>query len=164
MAAPRGSDSIGPTAHYTGHVWARNGLSHPALDTREGLLMHAALAPTMLAARLAGLPTLDGNLLARHRRIDERLEAAISSGRVGQVLEVACGMSPRGWRFTERHPDLVYVEADLPAMVERKRAALARIGRPPAHRTAELDALDPDGPRSLSAVTAPLDPRAAWRS
>ena len=27
------SASVSPTAHYTGHIWARNGLSHPALDT-----------------------------------------------------------------------------------------------------------------------------------
>src|SRR5690242_16929077 len=25
----RGSAAISPTAHYTGHVWGRNGLSHP---------------------------------------------------------------------------------------------------------------------------------------
>ena len=31
-----GSDAISPTAHYTGYVWARNGLSHPALETPEG--------------------------------------------------------------------------------------------------------------------------------
>ena len=30
------STSISPTAHYTGYVWARNGLSHPALASREG--------------------------------------------------------------------------------------------------------------------------------
>ena len=27
------SEAISPTAHYTGYVWARNGLSHPALST-----------------------------------------------------------------------------------------------------------------------------------
>ena len=27
------SESISPTAHYTGYVWARNGLSHPELET-----------------------------------------------------------------------------------------------------------------------------------
>ncbi len=30
------SDAISPTAHYTGYVWARNGLSHPELETLEG--------------------------------------------------------------------------------------------------------------------------------
>ena len=38
----RGSDAISPTAHYTGHVWVRNGLSHPELATREGRVMFDA--------------------------------------------------------------------------------------------------------------------------
>lgn len=150
--------SIGPTAHYTGQVWSRNGLSHPELDTVEGRVLHALTAPTMLASRLLGGPTLDGALLGRHRVIDALLEEAIAAGRVGQVVEVACGMSPRGWRFTEHHPDLVYVEADLPDMAARKREALERIGRPKRHRVVELDALAADGPLSLAAITAPLDP------
>jgi O-methyltransferase involved in polyketide biosynthesis len=68
-------------------------------------------------------------------------------------------MSPRGWRFTERHPELVYVETDLPGMAERKRKALEEIGdRPAAHRVAELDALTDDGPASLPAVAEDLYP------
>lgn len=33
------SDAISPTAHYTGQVWWRSGLSHPLLATREGRVM-----------------------------------------------------------------------------------------------------------------------------
>jgi O-methyltransferase involved in polyketide biosynthesis len=150
--------SIGPTAHYTGYVWSRHGLSHPELTTAEGRALYLAAAGPQLPLRLLGAPTIEDFLLARHTVIDALLEEAIAAGRVGQVLEVACGMSPRGWRFTERHPDLVYVEADLPAMAARKRAALARIGRPERHRVADLDALAPDGPLSLAAVAAALDP------
>ena len=55
-------------------------------------------------------------LLARHHLIDHRLHAAIESGRVGQVIEVAAGLSPRGWRFASRYGSrLTYLEADLPA-------------------------------------------------
>lgn len=150
--------AIGPTAHYTGHVWARHGLSHPELATAEGHALYLAAAGPQLPLRLLGGPTIEDFLLARHLVIDALLEDAIAAGRVGQVLEVACGMSPRGWRFTERHDDLVYVEADLPDMAARKRSALERIGRPERHRVAELDALAPDGPRSLPAVAAGLDP------
>lgn len=152
--------SIGPTAFYTGEVWARNGLSHPELSRPEGRVLHALPAPLRVAGRVLGLPTLDGMLLGRHLVIDALLEDEIAAGRVGQVLEIASGMSPRGWRFTERHPDLVYLETDLPAMAARKREALARIGRPPGHRVAELDALAPDGALSLGAVAAGLDPDA----
>ena len=150
-----GSNAIGPTAHYTGHVWARNGLSHPSLDTNEGRVLYSLWQPPMIAAQLIGAPTLEGALLARHAAIDAILEQAIAEGRVDQVVEVACGMSPRGWRFTERHPDLVYVETDLPSMVARKRRALERIGRPATHRVMELDVLTPGG---LDDVVATLDP------
>jgi O-methyltransferase involved in polyketide biosynthesis len=149
--------SIGPTAFYTGEVWSRNGLSHPELSRVEGRVLHAVTAPTFMVSRLLGGPTLDGMLLARHRAIDAMLEEAVAGGEVGQVLEVAAGMSPRGWRFTERHPDLLYVEADLPDMAARKREALARIGRPATHRVVDLDVLATDGPLSLDSVAAGLD-------
>jgi O-methyltransferase involved in polyketide biosynthesis len=153
------SDAVSPTAHYTGHVWLRNGLSHEALGTIEGQAMFAAAQPLMLARRLTREPTLEQYLLARHLVIDELLEDEIESGRVEQVVEIAAGMSPRGWRFTERYPDLVYVETDLRAMAERKRNALDRIGdRPADHRVVELDALRDEGPASLAAVAGELDP------
>src|ERR687883_1073412 len=103
LPLPRGSDAISPTAHYTGHVWGRNGLSHPGLGTLEGRLLFDALAPAMVVSRALGGPTLEGMLLARHRIIDALLARAIDDGRVSQVVEVACGMSPRGWRFAERY-------------------------------------------------------------
>ena len=153
--------SIGPTAHYTGEVWRRNGLSHPALGTAEGRVLHVAAEAALLPVRLLGGPTLETTLLARHRAIDAHLEAALADGSVAQVLEIACGLSPRGWRFTERHPELRYVEADLPDMAARKRAALERIGRPAAHRVVEIDALASTGRRSLRAVARrELDPEA----
>src|SRR5437763_604462 len=150
---------IGPTALYTGRVWSRHGLSHPELDSVGAKVLHTAAEPAMRASRVIGGPTLEAFLLARHLVIDALLEEAITGGRVTQVLEVACGMSPRGWRFTERHPDLVYVEADLPGMAGSKRAALGRIGRPDTHRVADLDALADDGPLALAAVAErELDP------
>ena len=155
----RGSDAISPTAHYTGHIWTRNGLSHPELATTEGRLSFAALEPAMATSRAAGGPTLEGMLLARHRIIDALLSEAIDDGRVGQVVEIAAGMSPRGWRFAERYGDRIeYVEADLPDMAARKRRALQRIGSESDHHwVVEVDALRDDGPRSLAAVATGLD-------
>ena len=58
-------------------------------------------------------------------------------------------------RYGER---LVYVEADLPGMTARKRRALERMGSLSGrHRMVELDALEDEGPTSLSAVAASLD-------
>ena len=157
-----GSDAISPTAHYTGHVWGRAGLSHPELATFEGRLLFGALSPAMIASRALGGPTFEGLLLARHRIIDELLASAIDSGRVTQVIEIASGMSPRGWRFAERYGDrLTYVEADLPDMAARKRRALERMHTLGAHhRVVELDALRDDGPQSLREVASTLDPGA----
>jgi O-methyltransferase involved in polyketide biosynthesis len=158
----RGPDPVSPTAHYTGHVWGRNGLSHPELATREGQALFGAIAPAMAVSRALGGPTLEGMLLARHRIIDDLLASAIDGGRVSQVIEIACGMSPRGWRFCQRFGDRVtYVETDLPAMASRKRRALERMGADPErHRVVELDALRDDGPESLAAVASALDPGA----
>ena len=154
------TDRIGPTAHYTGYVWARNGLSHPELASTEGRIMFDSLQPTMLASRALGGPTLEAYLLARHRAIDAVLERAIDRDGVSQVIEVAAGLSPRGWRFTQRYGErLTYVEADLPEMAARKRAALERMGSPnDRHRVEQMDALrDDDGPGSLAAIAAGLD-------
>ncbi|MGI9183592.1 MAG: class I SAM-dependent methyltransferase [Solirubrobacteraceae bacterium] len=157
-----GSDTISPTAHYTGYVWSRNGLSHPALTTNEGRLLFSSLEPAMRASRAVGGPTLQPYLLARHRAIDARLQVAIESDQVTQVIEVAAGLSPRGWRFAERYGDrLTYIEADLPAMAARKRRALERIGSlGERHQVRDLDALRDQGPLSLSALAGELDPGA----
>lgn len=153
----RTSAAISPTAHYTGEAWAQLGLSHPALRSLEGRALHLALRPYNVLSTLAGGPSIDAYLQARHAAIDAALDAAITDGRVGQVVEIACGMSPRGWRVAERHGAAVeYIEADLPDMAARKRAALAQIGAPT--RVVTLDALADDGPDSLSALARTLDP------
>jgi O-methyltransferase involved in polyketide biosynthesis len=157
MAEPR--TSISPTAHYTAAVWARHGLSHPALSTATGRAMYWSTWPAMQANRALGGTRLEDFLLARHLLIDGCLEAAIERGEVTQVIEVAAGMSPRGWRFVERYGERVtYIETDLPAMAERKRRALERAGSlGPRHRVAVLDALDESGPHSLTALAGELD-------
>jgi O-methyltransferase involved in polyketide biosynthesis len=154
-----GSDSISPTAHYTGYVWARNGLAHPELETIEGRVLFESLRPMMTANAVLGRGTLESYLLARHRAIDALLEDAIERDRISQVIEVAAGMSPRGWRFTQRYGDrLLYIEADLPGMAARKRRALQRMGSlGDHHRVVDLDALRDRGPDSLIAVADGLN-------
>jgi O-methyltransferase involved in polyketide biosynthesis len=156
MSSP---DTISPTAHYTGYVWFRNGLSHPRLATREGRVLFEALQPAMRVSAAVGGPSLEAYLLARHRAIDSLLEQAIERDGVTQVIEVAAGLSPRGWRLHTRYGDrLTYIEADLPAMAARKRSALEAIGSlGDRHRVQDLDALLDDGPASLAELAAGLD-------
>ncbi len=155
-----GSDAISPTAHYTGYVWAKNGLSHPALTTWTGRIFFDSMRPSMAVSKVVVGTNIEGFLLARHLLIDLLLEERISSGQVEQVLEIACGMSPRGWRFASRHGDqITYVEADLPAMARRKREALEEIGSlSDHHRVEDIDALAESGPASVAGIAAGLDP------
>lgn len=161
MLLRRSSAAISPTAHYTGYVWARHGIGPAALATRTGAVLYNALRPVMGASARGGGPTLEGLLLGRHRAMDTLLTEAIESGRVGQVVEIAAGLSPRGLSYATTYAGrLTYVEADLPAMAQQKREALERLGTPlPAgHRVVDIDALATDGPLSLEALFAQLDP------
>lgn len=155
-----GSERISPTALYTGWVWSRNGLSHPILRTREGQVFYDSMRPlTAVASTVLGV-SLERYLLARHGAIDAALTRAIESGRVSQVIEVAAGLSPRGWRFATTYGSrITYVETDLPGMMHRKHAALDAIGElSDHHRVVELDALKTSGPTSLADVAGELDP------
>jgi O-methyltransferase involved in polyketide biosynthesis len=153
------SDRISPTAHYTGYVWAHNGLSHKALETLEGRLMFNTLALPDRVSGLLGGPSLNSYLLTRHAALDLRLTAAIDSGVVSQVVEVAAGMSPRGWRFASRYGSAItYIEADLPAMAARKRGRLQQIGSlSEYHQVLDVDALSDQGDASLAAILGGLD-------
>lgn len=123
-----GAHTISPTAHYTGYVWAHHGLGDPRLATLQGRLMHTAGRAVVGPVELVGGPTLEHFLLARHRVIAHLLDRQIASGAVRQVVELAAGMSPRALGLVRRHPDVLCVEVDLPAMAARKKAALDRIG------------------------------------
>lgn len=155
----RGSDAISPTALYTGHVWARNGLSFPELETVRGRLMYESVRPAMIARSLLGAPTIEEYLLARHAALDTTLTRAIEDDGVTQVIEVAAGLSPRGTRFARRFGALTYVEVDLPDMACSKREALERMDElSERHRVQDVDALRDGGPGSIAAVAAELDP------
>lgn len=154
------SENISPTAYATGHMWYRHGLSHPGLVTRKGQIYDAAFgALTGLVRRAAGV-SFDALMLARHRGIDGQLEQAIASGKVTQVIELAAGLSARGWRFCKHHGEgLSYIESDLPQMVEEKRRLLKRAQiHFPQHRVEVIDVLQAGGDGSLEAIAAQLDP------
>jgi len=158
MAA--GSERISPTAHATGYFWVRQGLSHAALATAEGRKADRVVRPMLATIRRLGGFSMDALMLARHRGIDAVLEQAIAEGRVGQVIEIAAGLSPRGWSFKRRHPGLAYIETDLPRMVALKQSLL-RDGQllSPGHGVRVLDALADSGADSLAELAASLDPK-----
>lgn len=159
MTTPN-NEKISPTAYATGHFWYRHGLSHPALATPEGERLDRRFQLLIKAVRgLSGF-SIDTMMLARHRGIDAVLMQAIDEGRVRQVIEIAAGLSARGWRMKQRYGDrLTYIETDLPAMAATKRRLLQDANLlPKGHRVLEVDALTDEGPRSLNAIAATLDP------
>jgi O-methyltransferase involved in polyketide biosynthesis len=151
-----GSHTISPTALYTGQVWQANGLGDPALGSLPGRIGYAVAQVAQWPVERAGGPTLPQLLLARHRVIDHLLVRAVDAGEVGQVVELAAGLSPRGLRLRRTRPDLLYVEVDLPDMARRKKRALDRAGATgPQHR---VEAVDVFG-SGLEDLFTTLDPR-----
>lgn len=149
------TSSISFTALYTGHVWYAHGMSAEAFHNLRGSFLYHALAPfEYVGEKLTG-----GNikifLLQRHHLIDHLLERAIEQDGVTQVLEIACGLSPRGSRFSERYPQLHYVEGDLPGMATRKHRLLADQSLlSHRHQVVPLNIFSREGDESLEKVLA----------
>lgn len=159
MSTPQSTARVSPTAHATGYLWYRHGLSDAALVTPQGQRLDRGFrALTGLTQKVSGI-SLDAMMLARHKGIDAVLCEAIDAGRVTQVIEIAAGLSARGWRIRQRYGDRIrYIETDLPDMVRTKRALLENAGLlGPRHQIVVLDALATRGPRSLAAVARQLD-------
>jgi len=57
-------------------------------------------------------------LKQRHRMIDQHLTQLIEQHPDLQVLEIASGLSPRGWNFRQKYPNIDYRELDLPGMAK----------------------------------------------
>ena len=154
------SEKVSPTAYATGYFWYRHGLSHPGFLIPEGRRMDRRFRVLMGLVKLVSGVSIEALMLARHKGIDALLARHIESGKVTQVIELAAGLSPRGWRFKQRYgAKLTYVETDLPHMAELKLRLLEQAGLgTPGHRVAALDALADDGAQSLGALASTLDP------
>ncbi|MGP9826430.1 class I SAM-dependent methyltransferase [Ectopseudomonas khazarica] len=152
------SAHISPSAHYTGYVWYRHRLADPAFVTPFGRFVHKLLWPVTWGARAGFGLDIEAFLLQRHLQIDAQLTEAIERRGVRQVVEIACGLSPRGRRFCSRYPELQYLEADLPAMAARKRLLLHGEGwLDGRHQVRAVDILAERGNQSLAALLASLD-------
>lgn len=148
------SQRISPTAHYTGYVWIRNKESDPAFRTAQGAFLYWVIWLSRLT------PWLEGWLLARHRLIDRALTTAIDRGEISQIVEIAAGLSPRGWQFRKRFGSrITYVETDLAAMIQHKRQILDGLGgETPHHYLHTVDVLAQNGANSLESLCSSLDP------
>lgn len=118
------------TAHYTGYIWFQEGISHAALASNKGRWLAKLVSPLENWAELIIGDSMRTTLRQRHSLIDRQLDLFLAEHPDAQVLEIATGLSPRGWRYRQKFPNLVYVEADLPEMAAAKRQALSQIETP----------------------------------
>lgn len=149
---------ISISAHYTGYVWYRNGLSAPAFVTLPGRIANVALTPVNAFLRRVAGASIDTFLLQRHSVIDHLVSQLIEQEGVEQVVEIAAGLSPRGYRLRKRFPHLTYVEADLPGMAARKGALLKALGCSDQHQVKACNILEESGEQSIAALLGALDP------
>lgn len=126
------------TAHYTGYIWFQEGISHAALASKKGRWLAKLVSPLENWAELIIGDSMRTTLRQRHYLIDQQLNCFLAEHPDAQVLEIATGLSPRGWRYRQKFPNLVYVEADLPEMAAAKRQALSQIEMP----TPRIEAVD----------------------
>ena len=115
------------TAHYTGYIWYQMGISHPALATKKGKTLAALVHPIESWAEKYVGGSMRTTLKQRHSMLDSHLKKLIEQHPDLQVLEIACGLSPRGWWFRQHYPEITYRELDLPDMAATKQAALQQI-------------------------------------
>lgn len=115
------------TAHYTGYIWYTMGISHPVFATSKGKMLAKLLHPLESWAEKFVGGSMRTTLKQRHRMIDQHLAQLIEQHPDLQVLEIASGLSPRGWNFRQKFPHIDYRELDLPDMAKIKTQALKQI-------------------------------------
>lgn len=115
------------TAHYTGYIWYQMGISHEALATAKGKSLAYLVHPIESWAEKYVGGSMRTTLKQRHTMLDHHLEKLIQENPDLQVLEIACGLSPRGWWFRQHYPFITYRELDLPDMAQTKQNALQQI-------------------------------------
>lgn len=115
------------TAHYTGYIWYLLGISHSDLASSKGKRLATLLHPfESLAERFVG-GSMRSTLKQRHQLINKRLDELIEQYPNLQIVEIAAGLSPRGWRYRQNNKAITYIEMDLPDMAVAKRLALKKI-------------------------------------
>jgi hypothetical protein len=64
---------------------------------------------------------------ARYKGTNEAINNYLEKTNTHQVIELASGLSPQGMIYTEKYPNLKYVETDLEDMIKIKRSLIAKV-------------------------------------
>ncbi|MEK7432174.1 MAG: class I SAM-dependent methyltransferase [Cyanobacteriota bacterium] len=119
------SEKISPTAHITSHAWDYLEISNAKYFVSPQYKFFLNLLRTI------GFPLFLNKkkdyiyfmLEPRHRAIDYFI---FSKFHYKQIVELACGLSPRGMTFAE-NPEFNYIEADLDKMLKTKKNLVEKI-------------------------------------
>lgn len=119
------SGRISPTANITAHAWDMLGISNAKYFVNPSFKLFFNLI------RSIGLPYLINKkndyvyfmLEPRHRAIDYFMLTKFS---YKQIIELACGFSPRGVTFAE-NPEFTYIESDLPDVLNAKKSKVEEL-------------------------------------
>lgn len=84
-----------------------------------------------------------------HKRtcLSRDLDKLVHSYNPEQIIELACGYSPRGLIMTQKDPNQVYIETDFLALIERKKTIIDEIEGfkvSQNHHLVSIDAIDGD--------------------
>ncbi|WP_336161391.1 SAM-dependent methyltransferase [Amycolatopsis sp. VC5-11] len=114
--------------------WARRLL--PASGRlAAALTKYRPIRRALIAATEKKIPGLWASMLCRKRYVDDALRAALDEGGIEAVVILGAGFDTRACRLPALAEIPVY-EVDLPANIDRKRAALTKaLGRVPANLT-----------------------------
>ncbi len=121
----RDSARISPTANITAHAWDLLGISNAKYFVNPNFKLIFNLI------RSIGLPYLINKkndyiyfmLEPRHRAIDYFM---LTKFPYKQVIEFACGYSPRGMTFAE-NPEFNYIESDLSDILRSKKSKVEEV-------------------------------------
>ena len=158
MTSSTDTSRISISAHYTGYVWYKHGLSAPEFVTPAGRNTNLIASPINGFLRLVAGADIDIFLLQRHTVIDHKIEELVEQEGVTQIVELACGLSPRGYRLKKKYPHLHYIEGDLPGMADRKKSLLKNITQDPKHEVYSCNILEKEGEHSIHHIMSKLDP------
>ena len=139
-------------------MWYRNGLSLPELYSRLGHAGYWLLKPINSLIKWLTGADIETFLLERHKVIDHKTSALIERHPDLQIVEIACGLSPRGARtMSSNNGGLTYLEADLPEMAARKQNLLQRLNLLNANHTVRACNILSKGEDSLETLLETLD-------
>lgn len=148
---------ISVSAHYTGYIWFKNDMSHAGFVTPMGRTAYWALRPVNSFLQLMVGASIDTFLLQRHIVLDHLVTQAIEKEGYEQIVELAAGLSSRGYLIKQKYPQVKYIEGDLPGMSSRKAQLLDETGRAEGHITVPCNILDEAGEQSIEHLMSTLD-------